>query len=75
LTEAAIDPSVGSIGESHDNALAGKINGLYNSELVHCKGPWRNMQKFEVSISGWIDWFNKRGLLGPIGNNSPAEAE
>ncbi len=58
-----------------DNALAETINGLYKTELVHRQGPWRNMQELEMATLGWVDWFNNRHLLGPIGNIPPAEAE
>lgn len=75
LTEAGIEPSVGSLGDSYDNALAETINGLYKIELVHRKGPWRNMQDLEMATLGWVDWFNNGRLLGPIGNIPPAEAE
>jgi transposase InsO family protein len=75
LAEAGIKPSVGSVGDSYDNALAETINGLYKTELVHRQGPWRNMQDLEMATLGWVDWFNHRRLLGPIGNIPPAEAE
>jgi len=75
LAEAGIEPSVGSVGESSDNALAETINGLYKTERVHRQGPWRSMQALELATLGWVDWFNNRRLLGPIGNIPPAEAE
>jgi putative transposase len=75
LAEAGIKPSVGSVGDSYDNALAETINGLYKTELVHRQGPWRNMQDLEMATLGRVDWFNHRCLLGPIGNIPPAEAE
>ena len=75
MAEAGIEPSVGSVGDSYDNALAETINGLYKTELVHRQGPWRNMQDLEMATLGWVDWFNNRRLLGPIGNILPAEAE
>ena len=75
LAEAGIEPSVGSVGDSYDNALAETINGLYKTELVHRQAPWRNMQALEMATLGWVDWFNNRRLLGPIGNIPPAEAE
>lgn len=75
LAEAGIEPSVGSVGDSYDNALAETVNGLYKTELVHRQGPWRNMQDLELATLGWVDWFNNRRLLGPIGNIPPAEAE
>jgi transposase InsO family protein len=75
LAEAGIEPSVGSVGDSYDKALAQTINGLYKTELAHRQSPWRNMQELEMVTLGWIDWFNNRRLLGPIGNIPPAEAE
>ncbi|WP_340251985.1 integrase core domain-containing protein, partial [Sulfitobacter pontiacus] len=75
LAEAGIEPSVGSVGDSYDNALAETVNGLYKTELVHRQGPWCNMQDLEMATLGWVDWFNHRRLLGPIGNIPPAEAE
>jgi transposase InsO family protein len=75
LAEAGIEPSVGSVGASYDNALAKTINGLYKTELVHRQCPWRNMQDLEMATLGWVDWFNHRRLVGPIGNIPPAEAE
>ncbi|SHI59228.1 Transposase InsO and inactivated derivatives [Shimia gijangensis] len=75
LAEAGIEPSVGSVGDSYDNALAETINGLYKTELVHKQGPWRNIQDLEMATLGWVDWVNNRRLLGPIGNIPPAEAE
>ena len=55
LAEAGIEPSVGSVGDSYDNALAETINGLYKTELVHRQGPWRNMQDLEMATLGWVD--------------------
>lgn len=75
LAEARIEPSVGSVGGSYDNALAETINGLYKTELVHRQGPWHSMQALEMATLGWVEWFNIRRLLGPIGNMPPAEAE
>ncbi|SFD67701.1 Integrase core domain-containing protein [Sulfitobacter brevis] len=75
LAEAGIEPSVGSVGDSYDNALAETINGLYKTGLVRRQGSWRNMQDMEIPTLGWVDWFNNRRLLGPIGNIPPAEAE
>lgn len=75
LAEAGIEPSVGSVGDSYDNTLAETINGLYKTELVHRQGPWRNMHGLEMATLGWVDWFNNRRLLGPVGNIPPAEAE
>jgi transposase InsO family protein len=75
LAEAGIEPSVGSIGETYDNALAETINGLYKAEVIHRRGPWRNFEAVEFATLEWMDWFNNRRLLEPIGNIPPAEAE
>jgi len=75
LTEAGIEPSVGSIGDSYDNALAETINGLYKAEVIHRRGPWRSFEAVEFATLEWVDWFNNRRLLEPIGNIPPAEAE
>jgi putative transposase len=75
LQEAGIEPSVGSVGDSYDNALAETINGLYKAELIHRRGPWRSFEAVEFATLEWVDWFNNRRLMGPIGNIPPAEAE
>ncbi len=75
LAEAGIEPSVGSVGDSYDNALAETINGLYKAELIHRRGPWRSVEAVEFATLTWVDWFNNRRLLEPIGNIPPAEAE
>ncbi|SIT45454.1 transposase (fragment) [Paraburkholderia ribeironis] len=75
LVDAGIEPSVGRVGDSYDNALAETINGLYKAEVVHRLGPWRNLQAVEMAPLEWVDWFNNRRLFGPIGNIPPAEAE
>lgn len=75
LTEAGIKPSVGSVGDSYDNALAETINGLFKAEVIHHRGPWRNFDAVEYATLEWVDWFNNRRLLEPIGNVPPAEAE
>ncbi|RSX36268.1 IS3 family transposase [Sphingomonas koreensis] len=75
LAEAGIEPSVGSGGDSYDNALAETINGLYKAEVIHRRGPWRNFEAVEYATLEWVDWFNHRRLLEPIGNIPPAEAE
>ena len=75
LAEAGIEPSVGSIGDSYDNALAETINGLYKAEVIHRRGPWRSFEAVEFTTLEWVDWFNNRRLLEPIGNIPPAEAE
>ena len=75
LAEAGVEPSVGSVGDSYDNALAETINGLYKAEVIHRRGPWRSSEAVEFATLEWVDWFNNRRLLEPIGNIPPAEAE
>ncbi|MBJ7414382.1 MAG: IS3 family transposase [Niveispirillum sp.] len=75
LAEAGIEPSVGSVGDSYDNALAETINGLFKAEVIHRRGPWRSVEAVEYATLEWVDWFNNRRLLEPIGNIPPAEAE
>src|SRR5215212_7877010 len=75
LTAAGIEPSGGSVGDSFDNALAQTINGLYKAEVIHRRGPWRSLEAVEFATLEWVDWFNTRRLLEPIGNIPPAEAE
>jgi putative transposase len=75
LTDAGIEPSVGSVGDSYDNALAETINGLFKAEIIHRRGPWRSFEAVERATLEWVDWFNRRRLLEPIGNVPPAEAE
>jgi transposase InsO family protein len=75
LAEAGIEPSVGSVGDSYDNALAETINGLYKAELIHRRTPWKSFEAVELATLSWVDWFNNRRLLEPIGNIPPAEAE
>jgi len=75
LAEAGLVPSVGSVGDSYDNALAETINGLYKAEVIHRRGPWRSLEAVEYATLEWVDWFNNRRLLAPIGNIPPAEAE
>jgi putative transposase len=74
LAVAGIEPSVGSVGDSYDNALAETINGLYKAELIH-RRSWHSFEEVEFATLGWVDWFNHRRLMGPIGNIPPAEAE
>jgi putative transposase len=74
LAEAGIEPSVGSVGDSYDNALAETINGLYKAEVIH-RRSWKNLQAVELATLDWVDWFNHKRLLGSIGNIPPAEAE
>ena len=75
LAEAGIEPSVGSVGDSYDNALAETINGLYKTEVIRRRGPWRSLEAVAFATLEWVDWFNNRRLLEPIGNIPPAEAE
>jgi len=75
LAEAGIEPSVGSVGDSYDNALAETINGLYKAEVIHRRGPWRSFEAVEYATLEWVHWFNNKRLLEPIGNIPPAEAE
>lgn len=75
LAEAGIEPSVGSVGDSYDNALAETVIGLFKTEVIHRRGPWRSFETVEFATLGWVDWFNNRRLLEPIGNIPPAEAE
>jgi putative transposase len=75
LAEAGIEPSVGSVGDSYDNALAETINGLFKAEVIHRRGPWRHAEAVEFATLEWVDWFNHRRILEPIGNVPPAEAE
>jgi transposase InsO family protein len=74
LQDAGIEPSVGSVGDSYDNALAESINGLYKAEVIH-QQSWKNREAVELATLTWVDWFNHRRLLEPIGNIPPAEAE
>ena len=69
------DASVGSVGDSYDNALAETINGLYKTEVIRRRGPWKNIEEVEYATLEWVDWFNNRRLLEPIGNVPPAEYE
>lgn len=75
LAEAGIEPSIGSRGDSYDNALAETINGLFKTEVIHRRGPWRHRDAIEYATLEWVDWFNNRRLLEPIGNVPPAEFE
>lgn len=75
FTEAGIVPSVGSKGNSYDNALAETINGLYKTEVIHKRGPWKTREAVEVATLEWVHWFNHQRLLEPIGYIPPAEAE
>ena len=75
LTEAGIEPSVGSVGDSYDNALAESVIGLYKTELIHKRAPWKDLDQVEYATLEYVDWFNHRRLLEPIGDIPPAEKE
>ena len=75
LAEAGVEPSVGSKGDSYDNALAETINGLYKAELIHRRAPWKTKESLELATLEWVSWFNHHRLLEPIGHLPPAEAE
>jgi len=75
LAEAGIACSVGSVGDAYDNALAETINGLYKTEVIRRRGPWRSIDAVEYATLDWVDWFNKRRLLEPIGYLPPTEYE
>ena len=73
--QPGLEPPVGSAGDSYDKALAETINGLYKAEVIHRLGPWRSIEQVEMATLAWVDWFNNRHLLSPIGHIPPAEAE
>lgn len=75
LADAGIELSVGSVGDAYDNALAESVIGLYKTEVIRRRGPWRNLEAVEFATLEWVDWFNHRRLLEPIGNVPPAEYE
>jgi putative transposase len=75
LSEAGVEPSVGSRGDSYDNALAETINGLYKAESIHRRAPWKTKESLEIATLEWVSWFNHHRLLEPIGYIPPAEAE
>jgi transposase InsO family protein len=75
LCEAGIEGSVGSVGDSYDNAMAESVIGLYKAEVIHRKGPWRNLDRVEYATLEWVDWFNNRRLLAPLGWVPPMEYE
>ena len=75
LADAGIEPSVGSIGDSYDNALAETINGLFKAEVIHRRSSWPSIAAVELATLHWVDWFNSRRLLEPVGYIPPAEAE
>jgi transposase InsO family protein len=75
LAEASIEPSVGSRGDSYDNALAETINGLYKTELIHRRAPWKTRESVELATLEWVAWYNHCRLMEPLGYIPPAEAE
>ena len=75
LTEAEIDLSIGTVGDAYDNALAECVIGLFKTEVINQIGPWKSMREVEWETLKWVDWYNNRRLLGPIGYITPAEAE
>lgn len=75
LAEAGIEPSVGSRGDSYDNALAETINGLYKTELIHRRAPWKTRESVELATLEWVAWYNHHRLMEPLGYIPPAEAE
>jgi hypothetical protein len=75
LAEAGIEPSVGSRGDAYDNAMAESVIGLYKTEVILRKGPWKNSEDVEFKTLEWVDWFNNRRLLEPIGYMPPVEYE
>ena len=75
LAEEGIEPSVGSVGDSYDNALAETVNGLSKTEVIRHLGPWKNLEAVELAVLEWVQWWNNRRILGPIGFVSPREFE
>lgn len=75
LAAAGIEPSVGSVGDSYDNALAETVIGLFNAEVIHRQGPWRDVEQVEFATLAWADWYNSRRLLEPLGHVPPVEYE
>ncbi len=75
LAEAGIEPSVGSRGDAYDNAMAESVIGLYKTEVILREGPWKNLEEVEFKTLEWVDWFNNRRLLEPIGYVPPVEYE
>ena len=75
LAEARVEPSVGSRGDSYDNALAESVIGLYKTEVINSRGPWRTVEAVELATLDWVDWFNNSRLLAPIGYVPPVERE
>jgi transposase InsO family protein len=75
LADARIAPSVGTVGDSYDNALAESVIGLFKTEVIRRQGPWRHIEAVEFATLAWVDWFNNRGLLAPLGHVPPTEYE
>ena len=75
LADEGIEPSVGSVGDSYDNAMAESIIGLYKTEVIKRRGPWRSFVAVEFATLEWIEWYNNRRLFGPLGYVSPAQFE
>src|SRR5206468_6643832 len=75
LAEAGIQPSVGSTGDSYDNALAESVIGLYKTEVIHRRGPWKGVEEVEFATLEWVAWYNTRRLLEPLGYVPPDEFE
>ena len=75
LADAGLEPSVGSVGDSYDNALAETIIGLFKTEVINRLGPWKSKDQVEWETLQWVDWFNKERLLEPLGYITPIEAE
>ncbi len=75
LQEVDVEPSAGSTGDSYDNAMAESIIGLYKTEVIHARGPWRSLDAVEYATLEWVDWFNNRRLLEPIGYVPPVQFE
>ncbi len=75
LAKAGIEPSVGSKGDSDDNALAETINGLYKTELIHLRAPWKSKEAVELATLEWVSWFNHHRLMAHLCYIPPAEAE
>ncbi len=75
LAEAGIKPSVGSRGDSYDNALAETINGLHKTELIHRRAPWKTRESVELARLEWVAWYNHHRLMEPLGSIPPAEVE
>ena len=75
LGEAGVNSSVGSQGDAYDNAMAESVTGLFKTEVIRRRGPWKNIDAVEYAVLEWVDWFNTRRILEPIGNIPPAEFE